>query len=264
MGSDRRRSSPSRYRVVALDFRGHGDSDFPEELEVGAFHRDLEALREQLPGREVALVGHSLGGHVALDHAARHSDVWAVVAIEISSRWRRHARCRFRRCLCAARSRPVRRRCLRLHLAAQHRALQSLLSTLRLRRDPKRPRCMLLVRHVPDTAVRRRQHCRLPDRPCGVRRHALRCADRVRSMFQVRVAVVGFESPCGIHWHRALASQLHLQASPTPVATLRQRPRSSPLQATCRPRHWAAPRSHRVATPCVAAAVRARSPSGSR
>jgi len=33
-----------RRYVVALDFRGHGDSDYPEGLEVGAFNADLEAL----------------------------------------------------------------------------------------------------------------------------------------------------------------------------------------------------------------------------
>ncbi|MEM7409767.1 MAG: alpha/beta hydrolase [Myxococcota bacterium] len=72
------------YRVVRLDFRGHGDSDFPETREVGAFHRDLEALCAELGEPPMALVGHSMGGHIALDHAARHAEVWAVVAVEVS------------------------------------------------------------------------------------------------------------------------------------------------------------------------------------
>jgi pimeloyl-ACP methyl ester carboxylesterase len=82
-----------RFHVVALDFRGHGDSDHPAALEIGGFARDLEALLEHLgaqrpvarePGlREPILMGHSMGGHIALDHAARSGGVRALVAIEI-------------------------------------------------------------------------------------------------------------------------------------------------------------------------------------
>jgi len=73
-----------RFRVVALDFRGHGDSDHPDETYVGAFDDDLVALLEHLDVPRVALVGHSMGGRVALDHAARHDDVAAVVAVDVS------------------------------------------------------------------------------------------------------------------------------------------------------------------------------------
>lgn len=92
------------YRVVALDFRGHGDSDHPEALAVGAFHRDLEALLAHLGREDVAIVGHSLGGHVALDHAARHPEIWAVVAIEVSRGGERRVRRRTRLALAARRS----------------------------------------------------------------------------------------------------------------------------------------------------------------
>jgi pimeloyl-ACP methyl ester carboxylesterase len=82
-----------RFYVVALDFRGHGDSDHPDALEVGGFARDLEALLQHLgahqpvsrePGlRQPILMGHSMGGHIALEHAARSGQVRALVAIEI-------------------------------------------------------------------------------------------------------------------------------------------------------------------------------------
>jgi pimeloyl-ACP methyl ester carboxylesterase len=72
-----------RFRVVALDFRGHGDSDWPREVEVGAFARDLAALLEHLGGAAPVLMGHSMGGHIALEHAARHGGVRALVAIEV-------------------------------------------------------------------------------------------------------------------------------------------------------------------------------------
>ena len=72
------------FHVVGLDFRGHGDSEYPETPESGAFQRDLEGLLEELGVSQVALVGHSMGGHVALHHAAHHGGVRALVAIEVS------------------------------------------------------------------------------------------------------------------------------------------------------------------------------------
>ena len=41
-----------RFHVVALDFRGHGDSDHPAALEIGGFARDLEALLQHLGAHE--------------------------------------------------------------------------------------------------------------------------------------------------------------------------------------------------------------------
>ena len=84
------------HRVIALDFRGHGDSDYPQTLEVGAFHRDVEALAAHLDVPVHALVGHSLGAHVALHHAAVHGKVARLVLVEPSrgagSRERRRSR----------------------------------------------------------------------------------------------------------------------------------------------------------------------------
>jgi pimeloyl-ACP methyl ester carboxylesterase len=72
-----------RFHVVALDFRGHGDSDFPASVTAGAFVRDLAALLEHLGGREPVLIGHSMGGHIALEHAAQEGGVRALVAVEV-------------------------------------------------------------------------------------------------------------------------------------------------------------------------------------
>jgi pimeloyl-ACP methyl ester carboxylesterase len=73
----------ARFRVVALDFRGHGDSDHPALVEPGGFARDLAALLTHLGAREPLLMGHSMGGHIALEHAARSGGVRALVAIEV-------------------------------------------------------------------------------------------------------------------------------------------------------------------------------------
>jgi len=61
-----------RFHVVALDFRGHGDSDRPADLIAGAFDADLAALLIDLGQRPTTLVGHSMGAHVALDHSTRY------------------------------------------------------------------------------------------------------------------------------------------------------------------------------------------------
>jgi len=84
-----------RFHIVALDFRGHGDSDHPDALETGAFHRDLEALLEHLEAPAAALIGHSMGGHVALDHAARRGGEdrpRALVAVDVARGGSRRAR----------------------------------------------------------------------------------------------------------------------------------------------------------------------------
>jgi len=67
----------SRFHVVGLDFRGHGDSDRPDDLVPGAFNDDLEALLAHL-GHETSrrtaatIVGHSMGANIGLVHAAQH------------------------------------------------------------------------------------------------------------------------------------------------------------------------------------------------
>jgi pimeloyl-ACP methyl ester carboxylesterase len=79
-------SLAERFHVVALDFRGHGESDFPEDLVPGAFRDDLEALLEHLGAPDAALVGHSLGAHVALGHAASGAPTRALVLIDPARR----------------------------------------------------------------------------------------------------------------------------------------------------------------------------------
>ena len=68
--------------VYALDFRGHGDSEHPQEREVGAFNLDLEALLAWLGREDVDLVGHSLGAAVALDHASRFPATRSITLID--------------------------------------------------------------------------------------------------------------------------------------------------------------------------------------
>ena len=72
------------FHVVALDFRGHGDSDFPEQLRAGAFSDDLDALLEHLSAPEAILIGHSLGAHVAVEHAAHSTTTPALILLDLT------------------------------------------------------------------------------------------------------------------------------------------------------------------------------------
>lgn len=59
-----------RYRVTLYDLRGHGYSDKPASgYRVGDHAADLLALLESLKISRAALIGHSLGGAVALELA---------------------------------------------------------------------------------------------------------------------------------------------------------------------------------------------------
>jgi pimeloyl-ACP methyl ester carboxylesterase len=62
------------YRVLALDHRGHGDSQHDAQLryDLDTLTADLEAVLAQLSIERVVLVGHSLGGRVALRFAERN------------------------------------------------------------------------------------------------------------------------------------------------------------------------------------------------
>ncbi len=63
-------------RCLALDQRGHGDSEWSPGLEydTGAHVRDLELLTERLALERPVLVGHSLGALNALMYASRHAE----------------------------------------------------------------------------------------------------------------------------------------------------------------------------------------------
>ncbi|WP_249998341.1 alpha/beta fold hydrolase [Actinoplanes sp. M2I2] len=60
------------YRAIALDQRGFGLSDAPYgPYGYDVWARDIQTVLEALSLRDVTLVGHSMGGAVALRHASR-------------------------------------------------------------------------------------------------------------------------------------------------------------------------------------------------
>jgi pimeloyl-ACP methyl ester carboxylesterase len=74
----------SRFRVIAYDMRGHGDSDWdPQARYVVEDHvTDLEGLAQQLGLRDITLWGNSTGGRVAQVFAGKHPDLVARVISE--------------------------------------------------------------------------------------------------------------------------------------------------------------------------------------
>ena len=78
-----------KYRVIALDHRGHSQSAAPsreEEYSVPIFANDVFGLLTRLNVQKCCLVGHSLGGFIALEFALAHQDMLAaLVLVDTSS-----------------------------------------------------------------------------------------------------------------------------------------------------------------------------------
>ena len=74
----------TRHRTVAVDLRGHGESDAPEQdYTIEGFASDVAWMSQQLGLERPVVVGHSLGGIVALALAtARPELVSGVVALD--------------------------------------------------------------------------------------------------------------------------------------------------------------------------------------
>ena len=74
----------SSHRVVALDLRGCGESDHPKDgYDIPSLADDVAALSSHLGLTRPVIVGHSLGGMIAIELAARYpSLVGAVVAVD--------------------------------------------------------------------------------------------------------------------------------------------------------------------------------------
>ena len=62
-----------KYRVIAPDLLGHGESDKPRgDYSVGAFAVLLRDLLDSLDVTRVTVIGHSLGGGIAMQFAHQH------------------------------------------------------------------------------------------------------------------------------------------------------------------------------------------------
>ena len=83
------RKLSDRYRLIALDQRGHGDTSWPDEASYGTddYVGDLEALVEAWGLERFVLIGLSMGGHNAMAYAGKHSErVTHLVPVDIRPR----------------------------------------------------------------------------------------------------------------------------------------------------------------------------------
>src|SRR5258705_11450920 len=72
------------FHVMALDARGHGDSDPADVYDSAGSFRDLSSVVEQLGVRALTLVGLSMGGRTAMYFAAKRPElVERVVVLDI-------------------------------------------------------------------------------------------------------------------------------------------------------------------------------------
>ena len=73
-----------RYRVLAMDMRGHGDSGWHPQSAylVEDYVQDLEGLVRQLGLRDIVLWGNSTGGRVAQVFAGLHPELTKAVIVE--------------------------------------------------------------------------------------------------------------------------------------------------------------------------------------
>lgn len=73
-----------QYRLIALDQRGRGDSEWDpgHNYYTDAYLADLEALVDQLKLDRFTLLGHSMGGTTSYVYASRHPDRLRALIIE--------------------------------------------------------------------------------------------------------------------------------------------------------------------------------------
>ena len=67
-----------KHRVINLVLRGHGESDKPkQDYTIQGYSDDIYFLCKELNVQKAVFIGHSLGGVINFDLAARHPDVVA-------------------------------------------------------------------------------------------------------------------------------------------------------------------------------------------
>jgi len=80
-----------RYQVVVMDHRGHGGSEAPTSVDaysIPIFASDVHTLLDYLGITKCCLVGHSMGGFIALQLALDHPHlISSLVLADTSSGW---------------------------------------------------------------------------------------------------------------------------------------------------------------------------------
>jgi pimeloyl-ACP methyl ester carboxylesterase len=71
-----------KHRVIALDQRGHGESDKPDQdYGIPGFVDDLALLIDEVGLRKPVIVGHSMGGAIAMNLARKHPELTRAIVM---------------------------------------------------------------------------------------------------------------------------------------------------------------------------------------
>ena len=71
-----------KHQVVALDLRGHGESDKPDEdYSIDGFADDVAWLIGELGLDKPIVIGHSMGGSIALNLARRYPELTSAIVM---------------------------------------------------------------------------------------------------------------------------------------------------------------------------------------
>jgi pimeloyl-ACP methyl ester carboxylesterase len=77
----------SEYRVITVDLRNHGQSPHSDDFDYPVMVSDIEELLSDLKLEHVILVGHSMGGKVAMNFAVAHPEMLQkLIVVDIAPR----------------------------------------------------------------------------------------------------------------------------------------------------------------------------------
>src|SRR5215475_11838048 len=80
-----RRRLGAHYQVFAVDLRNHGRSPHSNILDYDVMAADVREFMEQQPLRRIILLGHSMGGKVAMQFAIEYSEqVDRLIVVDIA------------------------------------------------------------------------------------------------------------------------------------------------------------------------------------
>lgn len=75
------------YRVILVDLRNHGRSDWSDEFSYEIMADDVKELCDELNLSEMILMGHSMGGKVAISFAQKNEDLLEkLVVVDIGTK----------------------------------------------------------------------------------------------------------------------------------------------------------------------------------
>ncbi len=77
----------SEFSVYTLDLRNHGNSPHSDDFTIGVMADDLREFFDDLKLSKAIIIGHSLGGKVAMEFASKHPEfVEKLIIVDIAPR----------------------------------------------------------------------------------------------------------------------------------------------------------------------------------